>query len=417
MPAAHPHGHTPPHGRNAFPIEGETPRAEAGTAAVAPEFRFSRMGPKGPARLPQALRRKVAEAMLGPGRTQQHHPGRLHLPRPVRRPRPHLRRDRGGPRRPGLARRAAAGTIAPRSTSTRCTAPGRPTRSRPSSTPTTGTSRWARRCAPHPTPRGSASTSPAPARRSRAQPAPGPDPRPAQRREPRGGPAPPRDDPLPQPRGRHPRRRRPGRRALRAGPAPGRPALPVDAEDRLPAADLRPRRRRRGLHQRPQGLRGRRRPAVDAHDAGGVLGGGVPARPLDDPAQLRLEQALPRHRRHPGVPLRVLRHQRVPRRRRPRAAEQLDRRLPAPLQLPVSRTPRPQAAAGRQQPGPRHRHRARRLADVPAAGLLRWRRRRLRHAAGQPGLPQPHPRRHGPARDRPADGHPACGRRASRSPS
>ena len=67
MPADHPTDHTPPHGRSEFPIEGETPRRRSGVARdAAPEFRFSRMGPKGPTKLPAALRRKVAKAMLGP---------------------------------------------------------------------------------------------------------------------------------------------------------------------------------------------------------------------------------------------------------------------------------------------------------------------------------------------------------------
>ena len=65
MPADHPSARTPPHGRSEFPIEGETPRRRGVARDAAPEFRFSRMGPKGPTRLPAALRRKVAEAMLG----------------------------------------------------------------------------------------------------------------------------------------------------------------------------------------------------------------------------------------------------------------------------------------------------------------------------------------------------------------
>ncbi len=58
-------GRTPPHGRSEFPIEGEG-RAARGAARAAPEFRFSRMGPQGPAQLPLALRKKVAAAMIGP---------------------------------------------------------------------------------------------------------------------------------------------------------------------------------------------------------------------------------------------------------------------------------------------------------------------------------------------------------------
>jgi hypothetical protein len=64
---------TPPHGRPEFPIEGERRAGQgAAAAAAAPEFRFSRMGPVGPAPLTVAMRRKVAEAMIGPsGRTSR----------------------------------------------------------------------------------------------------------------------------------------------------------------------------------------------------------------------------------------------------------------------------------------------------------------------------------------------------------
>jgi hypothetical protein len=64
-----PDDRTPPHGREHFPIEGEEPAAKtsAKTSAKAepPEFRFSRMGPQGPAALPEALRKRIAEAMIG----------------------------------------------------------------------------------------------------------------------------------------------------------------------------------------------------------------------------------------------------------------------------------------------------------------------------------------------------------------
>ena len=72
-------------------------------------------------------------------------PGRLHLPRPVHRPRPHLRQDQRDARREHLAGRSCCRAARRASTSTRSTAPGRRTRSRPSSTrPTASTSRWAR---------------------------------------------------------------------------------------------------------------------------------------------------------------------------------------------------------------------------------------------------------------------------------
>ena len=72
----------------------------------------------------------------------------------------------------------------------------------------------------------------------------GDHPGPEERREPRGRAAPPRDDPLPQPRRRHASGGDPARAALRQGAPEGRQALPVDAEDGLPAAHLRARRRR-----------------------------------------------------------------------------------------------------------------------------------------------------------------------------
>ena len=79
--------------------------------------------------------------------------------------------------------------------------------------------------------------------------------------------------------------RRARRPALHARPPPGGQALPVDGPPRLPAADLRPGGRRRRLRQRPQVLRGRRRPDRGADDAGRVLRGRVPARAQHDPAR------------------------------------------------------------------------------------------------------------------------------------
>ncbi|MDQ4051623.1 MAG: heme peroxidase family protein [Actinomycetota bacterium] len=73
MPAATDARRTPPHGRSHFPIEGEGPAARAAAAAEAPEFRFSRMGPAGPAPLPAGMRKRIAGAMIGtPG-----HPSRV----------------------------------------------------------------------------------------------------------------------------------------------------------------------------------------------------------------------------------------------------------------------------------------------------------------------------------------------------
>lgn len=61
MPEAQNH-RTPPHGRSHFPIEGEGPVA---ARAAAPEFRFSRMGPIGPPPLPEGLRKRIAQSMIG----------------------------------------------------------------------------------------------------------------------------------------------------------------------------------------------------------------------------------------------------------------------------------------------------------------------------------------------------------------
>jgi hypothetical protein len=76
------HDRRPRHGRETFSVDGEgllghpgarpavapaqDPPARARAAAAAPDFRFSRMGPRG-TRLPVALRRKVARAMATPG--------------------------------------------------------------------------------------------------------------------------------------------------------------------------------------------------------------------------------------------------------------------------------------------------------------------------------------------------------------
>ncbi len=82
------------------------------------------------------------------------------------------------------------------------------------------------------------------------------DPGSAQRREPRRRADPQRLHPLPQPvRDRARRQGRFQRGALRVGARGGRQALPVDAGPRLPAADRRRDRHRRGLRQGAQALR------------------------------------------------------------------------------------------------------------------------------------------------------------------
>ena len=222
-----------------------------------------------------------------PGRQ---HPGRLHLSRPVRRPRPHLRQDPGRVRRPDLAGRARAGTLAD-------ARPRQPVRRRPARSRVVGVLRSGQDAA-----QGRQDDED----RQRHRPgrlrrtprrhglglgeAQGQDPRPPQRREPRRRPAPRRDDPLPQPGRRRPRGGGAGGRAVRARAAPGRPALPVDAEDRLPPAHLRQRGRHRRLHQRAQGRGAGCRPVLDAEDAGRVLDRRLPARPLDGARVLCLER-------------------------------------------------------------------------------------------------------------------------------
>ena len=69
--------------------------AAAGDAGGAPPFRFSRMGPNGSGK--QLGRGRAQEARRGDGesrRRQLADPGRVHLPRPVHRPRPDVRQDR-----------------------------------------------------------------------------------------------------------------------------------------------------------------------------------------------------------------------------------------------------------------------------------------------------------------------------------
>ncbi len=81
---------------------------------------------------------------------------------------------------------------------------------------------------------------------------------------------------------------------FRNGASTRGPALPMDAEDGLPDADRRPRDRHRRVRQRPEGVRGRRRPVLDAHHAGGVLRWRLPARALDGARGIRLECRVPR---------------------------------------------------------------------------------------------------------------------------
>ena len=99
--------------------------------------------------------------------------------------------------------------------------------------------------------------------------------------------------------------------------------------------------------------------------------------------------AFPERTGLPVLPLRLLRDLGVPRWRPAGAAEQLDRRLAPALPVRQDRPRRPEAAVGAVQPGPADRHLPRpRPGNLPD-GLVRREARRLRPDGGQPGLPQP----------------------------
>ena len=72
--------------------------------AVSPPFRFSRMGPQRHAAPADRVRAREGRERDGRGRRRSvPDPGRLHVPRPVRRPRPHVRQDQRDAGRERLA--------------------------------------------------------------------------------------------------------------------------------------------------------------------------------------------------------------------------------------------------------------------------------------------------------------------------
>ena len=244
-----------PHGRSAFPIEGETRLAKA----EAPEFRFSRMGPAGPRRCRRRCARRWPRRWSGRRAS-------------TARSRPATRTSASSSTTtsPWTRRMVMLGDqVSPAALLQGSVAHARPrlaVRRRPHRPGLAGVLR--RRPAPghrqdraHRTGQGAGRLRPRAGRHEGEgpQPPPGADPRPPQRREPRGRADPPGDDPLPQPGRRHARRRRTGRRPVHPRATPGDAALPVDDPHRLPQAHLRPGRGRRRLHPRPQGLRGRGR--------------------------------------------------------------------------------------------------------------------------------------------------------------
>ena len=354
-------------------------RPRRARAASAPPFRFSRIGPRGRA-LGAAGRLALARRHDGGRRRSRRRAGRLHLPRPVHRPRPdhgpHRRVLGEDVRRPSCCRAAR-----PRSTSTRCTAPGPATRSRRSSTTRTGcTSRPGRRSATGP---------------DRAK--PGHD-------LPRVGTG----------------ASRARRKALIPDPRNDENLIVAQTHlamirfhnrvvDRLPASVPAPQRFRRArksvtlhyqwlirhdylprivdpavagrrVHQRTQGRRAGRRGDRPAHDAGRVLRGGVPARPQHDPARLRLEPAVPgagwassttcSSSRPPGATSAA-----------PTGCSATGSPTGAGCTTSRRRAPRP-GRARRRQHGPADRHAAHRPAEEPAAQHVRRRRRRSRSTTG-----------------------------------
>ena len=179
----------------------------------------ARMGPKGTGKqLGEPNHRKLARAMTAGRGGFGNDPGRLHVPRPVRRPRPDVRQDDRRARREHPACAAAAGALAePRPRLALRRRAGRPgvgevlQRRR---APEDGQDRR-RRAAAVP---GARRVRPAARGRQRleGEEAQGQHPRPAQRREPRRRPDAPGDDPLPQPGRRQPAERRcPPRRSSR----------------------------------------------------------------------------------------------------------------------------------------------------------------------------------------------------------
>ena len=306
---------------------------------------------------------------------------------------------------PDQRHRSCCRRARPASTSTRSTAPARRTPSRRSSTRPTGcTSRPARPTAVDGLPAKPGFDLPRGAGHDPAGQAQGDHPRPAQRREPRGRPDPLRDDPLPQPRARQPARLGADRPALREGARARHQALPVDDPHRLPAADLPP------------------EPVDSVFNYGrkvfevGATPTDVPTMPIEfSVAAFRLGHSMVRAAYNwnkifddgsgtPRAAVHVLGHRRRPRRRPARC-----RATGSPTSAASTTSARPGKAdlavpAAQVQPREGDRHAHRRPAARPAAVDVRRHRDPERRPAAESRVPQPHPRAHGAARDRPADG-------------
>ncbi len=234
-------------------------------------------------------------------------PCRLHLPRPVRRPRPHHGPDPG---------RARPGRVAHDDAPEPLTAarPRLALRQRPRQPRVREVLRGRRHApadgydGPGRGREGQAAPRPSPRRQGRREGgAAGADPRPAQRREPDRRADPQRDDLLPQQGGRQDLEDPVPGAALRHRPQAGDPALPVAAAPRLPAADPGADHPQRRVHERSQARRAGRQADRRTDHADRVLGRRVPPGAQHDPRGVQLELPLPRHRRVPGLDVHLLR--------------------------------------------------------------------------------------------------------------
>ena len=194
--------------------------------------------------------------------------------------------------------------------------------------------------------------------------------------------------------------------ALREGARARGQALPVDDQDRLPAADLPAGGHQRRLQQRAQGLRAERAAHRRPDHADRVLGRRLPARSLDDPARPTTGT-----RPSTSAPASSTGCSSSRRRAATSAASSASRRnwiadFRRLYDFGEANKPNLDGRGQPLQPGDADRHDARRSAQDAAARDLR---RQLEHAvqrqAPQPRLPQPHARQDGQARHRPADGH------------
>ena len=214
------------------------------------------------------------------------------------------------------------------------------------------------------------------------------------------------DDPLPQPRRRQPARRRvPAGPALRPGARARHQALPVDGPHGLPAADLRAQR-----WSTTSSLTAARcsRSAPTPTDVPTMpiefSVAALPARALDGPRRLQLEQDLRRRRRHARLPVHLLR-----RRAATSAARRGCRATGSPTSAASTTSARPGApnltvpAAKFNRAMRIDTHLVDPLANLPAE-TFGGSGDPARRPAPQPRLPQPDAGAHGPARHRPADG-------------